>query len=408
MKIDRGLALAMLLATGATAVAGTDAEAQRGRNRNNSSGAQSLPTLTCPGAQRSEAAGTAQGTLNRTILPNLSAADKEAAFNTALQQAEAGAAAEPTNPYFPHIAAQAHMGLGHTDAAVAAYRKAGELCPELTATTVAELYNQGLQKLGVADTTSTIALWQGVVALDSTQNEATYNLGVLYNLRGDAARSAAVFRRVATMPVAAGDTAGADRRTTALSAVLSSGAALFGQNKFRESAEIFNFVHSNDANNRDAWYNHALALYKLEDWTGLVPVATRLVSIDPLNYNAQIILFNAYKGISEASKARGDTATEKRNRDLALRTLEQADALPVQIDGITIANGQISGTVTGGSAATGSPVALEFTLYNGAQVLSTETVRITAPAKGENAQFGPLGTANPDFRVTGFKYRIVR
>jgi len=407
MKIDRGLALAMLLATAATAVAGTDVEAQRGRNRN-SSGAQSLPTLTCPGAERSEAAGTAQGTLNRTILPNLSAADKEAAFNTAIQQAEAGAAAEPANPYFPHIAAQAHMGLGHTEAAVAAYRKAGELCPELMATTVTELYNQGLQKFAANDTTGALALWQGVVDLDSTRTDATYNLGVLYANRGDAARSAVAFRRVATAPVAEGDTAAADRRTTAMTAVLSSGATLFGQNKFRESAEIFNFVHSNDPNNRDAWYNHALALYKLEDWTGLIPVATRLVAIDPLNYNAQIILFNAYKGISEASKARSDTATEKRNRDLALRTLEGADALPVQIDGITIANGQISGTVTGGAAATGSPVALEFTLYNGNQVLSTETVRITAPAKGANAQFGPLGTANPDFRVTGWKYRIVR
>jgi len=407
MKIDRGLALAMLLATAATAVAGTDAEAQRGRNRN-TSGAQSLPTLTCPGAERSEAAGTAQGTLNRTILPNLSAADKETAFTTALQQAEAGAAAEPANPYFPHIAAQAHMGLGHTEAAIAAYRKAGELCPELMATTVAELYNLGLQKFAANDTTGALTLWQGVVDLDSTKTDATYNLGVLYANRGDVARSAVAFRRVATAPVPEGDTAAADRRTTAMTAVLSSGAALFGQNKFRESAEIFNFVHTNDANNRDAWYNHALALYKLEDWTGLIPVATRLVSIDPLNYNAQIILFNAYKGISEASKARSDTATEKRNRDLALRTLEGADALPVQIDGITIASGQISGTVTGGSAATGSPVALEFTLYNGAQVLSTQTVRITAPAKGENAQFGPLGTANPDFRVTGWKYRIVR
>ncbi len=407
MKIDRGLALAMLLATATTAVAGTGAEAQRGRNRN-SNGAQSLPTLTCPGAQRSEAAGTAQGTLNRTIIPTLSAADKEAAFNTALQQAEAGAAAEPTNPYFPHIAAQAHMGLGHTDAAVAAYRKAGELCPELMASTVTELYNQGLQKFTANDTTGALALWQGVVDLDSTRTDATFNLGVLYGNRGDAARSAAAFRRVANSPVAEGDSAAADRRSTAMNAVLSSGATLFGQNKFREAAEIFDFVHTNDPNNRDAWYNHSLALYKLEDWNALVPISTRLVSIDPLNYNAQIIQFNAYKGISEASKARGDTATEKRNRDLALRTLEQADALPVQIDGISISNGQISGTVTGGSAATGSPVALEFTLYNGAQVLSTETVRITAPAKGANAQFGPLGTANADARVTGWKYRIVR
>ena len=407
MKIDRGLALAMLLATAATALAGTDAEAQRGRGRGNS-GTQSLPAVGCPNAARSDAAGTAQGTLNRTLIPNLSQADKETAFNTAIQQAEAGAAAEPTNPYFPYIAAQAHMGLGHTDAAVAAYRKAGELCPEMLASTVTELYNQGLAKFTSNDTTGAIALWQGVVDLDSTRTDATFNLGVLYGNRGDQVRSAAAFRRVATAPVAEGDSAAADRRTTALSAVLSSGATLFGQNKFREAAEIFSFVHGQDPNNRDAWYNHSLALYKLEDWNALIPVSTRLVSIDPLNYNAQIILFNAYKGISEASKARGDTATEKRNRDLALRTLEGADALPVQIDAITINNGQISGTVTGGTAATGSPVALEFTLYNGAQVIGTETVRITAPAKGENAQFGPLGTANADARVTGWKYRIVR
>ncbi|HEX6911180.1 MAG TPA: tetratricopeptide repeat protein [Longimicrobium sp.] len=407
MKIDRGLAVAVLLATAGTALAGTDADAQRGRGRGNS-GTQSLPQVSCPNAQPTDAAGTAQGTLNRTILPNLSQADKEAAFNTAIQQAEAGAAAEPTNPHFPYIAAQAHLGLGHIDAAVAAYRKAGELCPEMLTSTVAELYNQGLVKFSANDTTGALQLWQSVVELDSTKTDATFNLGVLYANRGDQVRSAAAFRRVATAPTAEGDSAAAERRSIALNAVLSSGAALFGQNKFREAADIFTFVHTNDPNSRDAWYNHALSLYKLEDWTGLIPVATRLVSIDPLNYNAQIILFNAYKGISEASKARGDTATEKRNRDLALRTLEQADALPVQIDGITISNAQISGTVTGGSVATGTPVALEFTLYNGAQVVATETVRVTAPAKGENAQFGPVGTAIPDARVTGWKYRVVR
>jgi tetratricopeptide (TPR) repeat protein len=405
MKIDRGLALAVLLATASTALASHDADGQRNRRGRDNSGVQSLPQLTCPGAEGTEAAGAAQAAMNRTLLPNLSPPDKEAAFNTVVQLAEAGATAEPNNPHFPYLAAQAHAGLGHTEPAIAAYKKAGQMCPEL----VGELYNEGMRRFQQNDTTSAMAMWQGVVDVDSARLDATFNLGVLYSQRGDHQRAGALFRRVAASEAA--DSAAAENRVIAMQGVANAGANLFGQNKYREAAELFSFVNARDANNRDAWYNHALALYKLETWPALVPVATKLVEIDPLNYNAQIILFNAYKGISEASKAQNDTATERRNRLQALSVLERADALPVQVDNVQFESGSagsvvVKGVVTGSAAAAGAPVQIAFTLVDAQGPVGESTVSVAAPAKGATANFEvTVPVSRP---ATSWRYRLAR
>jgi len=273
---------------------------------------------------------------------------------------------------------------------------------------VTELYNEGMRRFQQNDTTTAMAMWQGVVEVDSAQMDATFNLGVLYSQRGDHARAGTLFRRVAASEPA--DSAAAERRVIALSGVANAGANLFGQNKYREAGELFSFVNARDPNNRDAWYNHALSLYKLETWPALIPVATKLVELDPLNYNAQIILFNAYKGISEAAKAQHDTATERRNRMQALGVLERADALPVQVDNIQFEPGTgsvvVKGVVTGAAAAAGTPVRLAFTLTDAQGSVGEATVNVAAPAKDATANFEvTVPVSRP---ATSWRYQLVR
>ncbi|HET6765625.1 MAG TPA: hypothetical protein VFH27_18225 [Longimicrobiaceae bacterium] len=398
---------AALLAT--TALGGT-AHAQRGRGN--------LPQVTC-GAAMPEAtreAQAAEAALDRTLLPRLSDADKQRFYTTALQQATAGITAKPDNPYHHFLAGRAHAGMGHLSEATAAFDKALQLCPGFadevkSARTEAidAAFNGAIAKYAAGDTTAAIAGWETVAALDSTRAEAIFNLGVAYGQRGDLARSTAAYRRILALNVAPSDTAGADRRIASMGALLSAGANLFQQNKFAEAHDIFVSLRNADPNNRDAIYNDALSLYKTNRWTDEVPVATRLLTLDPLNYNAQIILFNAYKGLAEEATTARDTAKARINRNLALHTLEAADALPVQVSDIQLSGGPgsvtIKAVVTGAAAPAGVSRRMEFTVTNAQGPVGTGIATFTTPAK--DAKTNIEVTIPTTGTVTSWRYRLL-
>jgi len=199
-----------------------------------------------------------------------------------------------------------------------------------------------------------------------------------------------------------------ETRAGVLSGLVAVGVQHFQANRFGEAAQVFGEVHRADPNHRDAWYNHALALYKAERWQDLIPVASRVVQIDPLNYNARIILFNAYKGLSDAAKTARNTSVETANRQQALATLTAADALPVQVDQVQTrleeGSATISGQVTGGTARAGTPVRMDFTFYGPTGPVGTQSVTVNAPAKEATAPFTvTLNTTTP---VTGWSYRV--
>ncbi|MDB4948216.1 MAG: hypothetical protein JWM27_865 [Gemmatimonadetes bacterium] len=400
--------LAVATALLATAAVSSRAGAQRGGHNN-------LPQVACTGGapQATREALAAQAALDRTILPTLSEADRQRFYTTALQQADAGIAANAGNAYHQFLAGRAHAGLGQLTEANAAWDRALAACPELrdeVATRRREAldlaFNAALQKYTAGDVAGAVSGWETVVALDSTRAEALFNLGVAYTQQNDQPRAVTAFRRVLAQPVAAGDTTAAERRGGAMTGLASAGTAYFQQNKFAEAHDIFASLHRADPTNRDAVYNDALALYKSSRWTDEVPVATRMVQIEPLNYNAHIILFNAYKGLSEEARTRHDSTTERTNRNLALHTLEAADALPVQLDGIQIGASALSGTVQGAKAAAGTPVNVEFTLYGADGRIGTETAHIPAPAKDAKAPFSvPL--TNAAAHPTSFSYRVL-
>lgn len=431
MKIDRGLLLAAAAAAGLSAFAADGAAAQRG-------GRSGLPETTCPNARVSDHARRAQEAYNRTYVAR--GPQKQTYLQDALEQASGGVTADATNSYHHLIRGQALLGLAafHGQAAGDEYRqhvagggatidgtlvlreglaslnRAVEQCADFAddaegerATAAAAAFNMGLERYNANDSTGAIALWTSVTELDSTNVTAVFNLGVLHSQRGDAVAATAMYRKVLAMTTA-GDSASADQRATAANALLTAGARLFNEDKFAEAAEAFAYLHGVDPANRDAWYNHGLALYKLERWTELVPVAARLVQLDPLNYNAQIILFNAYKGISDAAKARADSVTERTNRNLALSTLERADALPVHVDGVqtegTTGSVKLTGKVTGANATAGSPVRIEFTLTGASGDVGSSVVTVAAPAKEAQADFEV--TIPVSAPASSWRYRI--
>ncbi|HYJ79088.1 MAG TPA: tetratricopeptide repeat protein [Longimicrobiaceae bacterium] len=430
MKIDRGLLIAAAVAAGLSAFSADGAAAQRGRG--------SLPETTCQNARASDHARRAVDAYNRSLIARGPA--KLPFLQDALENASQGITADAGNPYHHLIRGQSLMGLAalHGQPAgaeytqfvpgagatidatlalregLAALKKAVELCPEFAAeetdqraTAAAATFQLGLDRYTANDTLGAISLWEAVSALDSTNVTAVFNLGVLHSQRGDAVAATAAYRKVLAMTTA-GDSASADQRAAASNALLTGGARLFNEDKFVEAAEAFAYLHTIDPANRDAWYNHALALYKLERWQELVPVGARLVQLDPLNYNAQIILFNAYKGLSDAAKARNDAATETSNRALALSVLERAEALPVQVDGVqtdgSTGSVKITGKVGGGSATAGSPVRIEFTLVGASGDVGSSVVTIAAPAKETTADFEvSIPVTAP---ATSWRYRL--
>jgi tetratricopeptide (TPR) repeat protein len=156
------------------------------------------------------------------------------------------------------------------------------------------------------------------------------------------------------------------------------GVSLFNAEEYIRAAEAFGRVTQMNPNNRDAWYNQANALYAAEAWQQLIPVAQRLVEVDPLNENSALILARAHR-------------EQGQNQD-ALAALQRVQTLPVFLDDLQMRpaanNTTVRGRVIGNDAPAGSAVRVQFTFYGeGGNQLGTETVTVNAPAREQSANF---------------------
>lgn len=397
MRLERKLFLAL----GATLLAGACAPGAT------TAPAGAFPVVACP-----------EGV---NLTPAREAVEAQKAFvlgrtEEALTQAQAAVAADPANPQHYYLLGQIHTTAGNFAEADAAFERAVELCPAFAAEVEPErqrawkvAFDRGLEAYEAGDTATAVALWEAANLLYTGVPDAYYNLGVVYAQRGELERAVEAYRetlnileRMPADTVAAEVQARAETRQNVLAGLLSIGAQMFQQEQYAKSAELFDFLTDINPNNRDAWYNYALALFKLQRWDDLVPVAQRLVELDPLNENARIILFNAYKGLAEA--AEGPREEELRNQ--ALRALEEIESLPVFVEDVRFeappeGTPVVVGQVVGNAATAGQQVTLEFTFYGPEGVAGTETVTVAAPAKGEAAAFqAPL----PAGIVTSYSY----
>jgi tetratricopeptide (TPR) repeat protein len=407
MRFARGLVLALGLA----AVSGACAAGSTGGSTAKPT-ASGLPQVTCSVAA-STAAQTAQAAYNRTLIPNM----RPEVAAPYYQQALTAAQADPSNPFSTFLAGQAYVGLNQLAAADTAFRKTVELCPGFAEEVsnarkgaFQTAYNAAVTALGAHDTATAIAGFSRAASIYDRSPDVYLNLGVLYGQTGDLARAVQYYRQSLNTQAepdttAEGRTGAAETRTNAIIGLIGAGGQFFQKENYTGAADVFRTVTQLDPNSRDAWYNLGLALYKQERWSDLVPVARRIVQVDPLNYNAQIILFNAYKGMADAA----GTNRNDPNRQNALSTLAHADSMPVQVEGIQVANAagnaRITGTVVGAKAPAGRPVTLEFTVYGPSGALGKQTVTVNAPAKDAKAPFElTVPTTSP---ATSFSYRLV-
>ena len=407
MRFARGLvpALGIAAVTAACAAGSTGGSTAK-------PSASGLPQVTCSVAAGTSAQ-TAQGALNRTMIPGIRA-EVAAPF---YQQALTAAQQDPANPFNTYIMGQAYVGMNQFAQADTAFRRTVELCPGFAEevgnarkAAYQTAYNAAVTALQAHDTATAIAGFTRAAGLYDRSPDVYFNLGVLYSQTGDLARSVQYYRQALNTQAdpdttAEGRAAAAEMRANAIIGLVNAGGQFFQKENYTGAVDVFRTVTQLDPNSRDAWYNLGLALYKQSRWSDLVPVAQKIAQIDPLNYNGQIILFNAYKGLADAAP----NDRNNPNRQNALRVLAFADSMPVQIEGIQVANNagtaRVSGTVVGAKAPAGRPVTLEFTLYGATGRLGTQTVTVNAPVKDAKAPF-ELTLATP-VPATSFSYRLV-
>jgi tetratricopeptide (TPR) repeat protein len=404
------------VATLAVAVLNGDAAAQRGRNR---AGASSLPQVACASGapEATTFASSAQDALNRSLV----ARDKAPLFTQAATQARQGIQAGETNPYHHFLLGQAQVGLGNYASADSAFRRTIELCPEFAGevreqrrNAYASLFQEGLTAYQANDTAVALQKWTAAGAVYNESPDAYFNAGVLLSGRGDDRAATGMYREALAAADRNVDTAAVndvrDMKARAALSLSNLGVRAFQQDSFRLAQELLGEVLRANPNDRNALYVQALAFYKQERWQDLAAAANRVLTVDPLNYNTYLLLYNAQKALAEAAHAQNNAAAERQFRDQIVRALGRADSLPVQIDNVhEVEGGKLQGDVNHGASAAGSSHVLEFTLYGPAGELATSRVTVTNPAEGAKNTFEvAIPTVNNEPGVVmGWKYRLV-
>jgi len=207
------------------------------------------------------------------------------------------------------------------------------------------------------------------------------NLALALARQGKEAEAQEIYSRVLSQP----DLTGSD--------LFNIGVALFNGKSYQQAAEAFRRVTETMPNSRDAWYNYANSLYAAEDFAALIPVAQRLVEVDPLNENSALILARAYR--------------EANQNQQALQALQANEDAPVHVEDLEMRPSDtetvVRGRIVGNKAAAGSPVQLRFTFYGNGGELGTQTVTVTAPAADASENF-EVSFAQ---LATGYKYELV-
>jgi len=204
MKIERGLILAAGIAVAsACASAGTTGGANTAAAgvAAGAASASSLPQVQCAaGAPAATAQATAaQAALNRTLV--VQGAAQTPFFNTAMEQARAGIAADANNPLHYYLLAQAALGNNNYAAADSAFRRTLDLCPQFAGEVnpmreraAQMVFNAGVEAFNRQDTAVALAQWEQAGRLHDAMPQAYFNQAVVYAGRNDHMRAAAAYR----------------------------------------------------------------------------------------------------------------------------------------------------------------------------------------------------------------------
>jgi tetratricopeptide (TPR) repeat protein len=258
-----------------------------------------------------------------------------------------------------------------------------------------KLFTEGIDAYNRRDEDGAIEKWEAANKAYDLRPEAYNNIAVVVAGRGDHGRAVLLYlQALAVLPRmrAPLESERAERlgaRRDVYQGLLGSAEELFRQGKATEAAQALQALTAADLNNREAWYTLGLALYKLQRWTELVPVARRSVELDPLNASARTLLTNALKAANAPP--------------------EPPAPVPVYLEDVQMVQSAkgttLRGTVTGVTAPAGTAIRLEVILDDAGDIVGTHEVTITAPEKGRRAPFS--FTVDTRVTATSYRYRVV-
>jgi tetratricopeptide (TPR) repeat protein len=343
-------------------------------------------------------------------------------YAAARRQAGRAIASDPTNAYSYYLAGTAAYSVLDFADMDSLFRRAVELCPELGPYEVNDLRRSAVEQsvarggalLQSADTAGGVVAYRTALSLDPNSYPAEFYLGLVAFNRQNTDEAVRHWQRVVQILDALPADSSAEvmqnrveTRGNTLNALVLASAQYLNRQQSAQAAGLLETLTRLLPNNPEAWYNYALALNNLQRYTQLVPVAQRATEIAPLSYGAWILYYNAYAGQSQAATQAGQTAQAGELGRQARQISSRSEALPVQLEGITIdveaENTQVRGTAVGSGPT--APVQVEFTLHGGSGELGKGTVTITPPARDQQAPFElTIPNSAP---VLGVTYRVV-
>jgi tetratricopeptide (TPR) repeat protein len=418
MKIDRGLALVLcgvLAAAACAPAAGTGAGAGPRVT-------VPVPNVTCASGPLTSFAQADSAASAMALVGTMADSAQDAAYASALAQARRAVAAQPENAYAQYLAGQAALGTGDYGASATYLARAEQLCPQLGEYDIDRLqaggagnaFNAATGLLQAGDTTGAISTLETALRLNPNSYAAEFYLGLINFQRQNTPEALTRWVRVMEILEAIpADTSAEvnqqrmDVRASVTTAMVQAGVQFLQREQNEPAVALFRSLSETAPNSADVWYHHALALYNLERWTDLMPVARRATEVTPLSNGAWVLYYNAYAGQAQAASEANQTARSNELSRQATQVRSRTEALPMYIEGISVDTDDTTTVIRGTAVGTGptAPVTVEFTLYGPVGTLGTGQVTITPPADGQRAPF-ELSIANPS-TITGYSYRVV-
>lgn len=95
-----------------------------------------------------------------------------------------------------------------------------------------------------------------------------------------------------------------------------------------DAAKLFSAALEKNPNQRDALNNLTATYYQQKQWAPMIPVAQRLVAVDPANPDNYLFLAYAYQGLAKAAPV---GAQKKAYTDSLVKYSKQVDEMPVKV-----------------------------------------------------------------------------
>ena len=237
-------------------------------------------------------------------------------------------------------------------------------------------------------------LFREYLAMDPSNATAQAGLAQALAASGDTAAVASIYQDMLSNPT-----------KYSYLQLASSGYAAAQANKLAEAVQLYEASMAQNAYFRDVLQNLAAAYLRQQNYEKMLPVAQRLVEIDPNNPGSWRTLAAAYQGRVRAASAAQRRAFE----DSVLTYIRRGDSLPVSVNVETFnhsgARHTVEGTVQNRGTQPGTySIRFSFLDAKGAVVASQQVQVGPVPPRGQMPFKAEVSQAG----IVAFRYEPVR